>query len=232
MHKTWAPLAAGIALALAGCGGGDEGAGSPDAVGAFDQAKTVSADGTVMPISRSDMSIAEKAVLALADHLDVPVTEISVDSVRAIEWRDSSIGCPQPGQAYMQVITPGNKITLRHDGKVHVVHEANGNAFVCVRQKPAVASVTNTLELVWGEQAAIAREDLAAKLNVEVSQIILASARATTWTDTSLGCADPGESYEDIRTEGYVLTLRHGSRNFTYHTDLDRVIACPAISED
>ncbi len=225
MRKRWTPLAVGVALAAFGCGNDDDAAG-------YGTARTVTGDGQVSSITVEDRSIADKAVLALADHLDVPVTAIRVDSVRAVEWRDSSIGCPQPGEAYLQVITPGHKITLRHEGKLHVVHEANGNAFVCVRRKPAVSGLTEKLELVWAEQAAIAREDLASKLNVDASQIIVASARATTWTDTSLGCADPDASYDDVRAEGFVLTLRHGSRNFTYHTDLDRVIACPPISED
>ena len=112
------------------------------------------------------------------------------------------------------------------------MHEANGRAFVCVRQKPTVSGLTNKLELVWAPQAAIARKDLASKLHVDESQIIIAAARATTWTDTSLGCPEPGVEYDEVRAEGFVLTMRYGGRNFSYHTDLDRVIACPPITED
>jgi len=225
MSKTGTPLATGIAVAILGCGDATDST-------EFDDARSVSGGGDVIPITVEDRSIAEKAVLALADHLDVPVSAVRVDSVRAVDWRDSSIGCPQPGEAYMQVITPGHKITLRVDGAVHVVHEANGNAFVCVRRKAAVSGLTNQLELVWAPQAAIARKDLAHKLGVDESQIMIAAARGTTWTDASLGCPEPGVEYPETRSEGFVLTLRHGGRNFTYHTDLDRVIACPEIAED
>ena len=225
MSKTGTPFAIAVAIAMFGCGSATDSA-------EYDGAKSVSGDGDVIPITVEDRSIAEKAVLALADHLDIPVSAIRVDSVRAVDWRDSSIGCPQPGEAYLQVITPGHKITLRVDGTIHVVHEANGNAFVCTRRKAVVSGLTNQLELVWAPQAAIARKDLAGHLGVDESQIIIASARGTTWTDTSLGCPETGTEYADVSAEGFVLTLRHGGRNFTYHTDLDRVIACPPISED
>jgi hypothetical protein len=32
--------------------------------------------------------------------------------------------------------------------------------------------------------------------------------------------------------EGWVLTLRHGSRNYTYHTDGERTIPCPPIATE
>jgi hypothetical protein len=229
-------LAIGVAIALFGCGNG----GNADEVvetaangkSSYTNAVTVSSDGNVEPITMEHESIADKAILALADHLDIPVTRISVDSVRSIDWPDSSIGCPQPDQAYMQVITPGHRIALRVEDKLYTVHEANGRAFVCETRKPAVSSVTTQLELEWAPQAAIARADLAEQLGVDPAQIIIASARGTTWTDSSLGCAEPGGEYEIGDADGYVLTLRHGSRNYTYHTDLVRIFACPPFSED
>jgi hypothetical protein len=215
-------LAIGVAVAIFGCGSADDEHGAEKPLA---NAVTVSNSGDVEPITMEDRTIADKAVRALADHLDIPVSAITVDSVRAIEWSDSSIGCPQPGQAYLQVITPGHRISLRVGEKLYTVNEANGRAFVCTRKKPAVSSLTNELELVWAEQAAIARDDLAGRLGVDPSQIIVSSARGTTWTDT-------GAEYETTRSEGFVITLRHGSRNYTYHTDLERVIACPPITDD
>jgi hypothetical protein len=219
------PLALGAALAIVSCG-------SPDGGSNNLQARDGAQDGAVSLVAAQSGSIAENAVLALADHLDVPVTTISVESLEAVDWPDSSVGCPQPGQAYLQVITPGHRISLRHEGKLYVMHEANGRAFICVRRKPVESTQTTTVDLVWAEQAMLAREDLAARLNVDAAEISVSSARAATWTDTSLGCADPQKTYEDLPTEGYVLMLRHGSRNYRYHTDLDRVVACAESSED
>lgn len=215
-------FAVACALALAAC--------ESDAVD-VDNARTVTPNGHVEALAAADRDIATLAVNALADDLGVPIAAITVDTVRTVDWRDSSIGCPQPDQAYLDVITPGHKITLRVDKRFYTVHEANGRAFVCHRRK-ADPAASPQLGLEWGPMALQARRDLAATLGVAEDQIVVASAAATTWSDTSLGCAEPGVEYDVGDRKGYVLTLRHGSRNFTYHTDLERVIPCPPIGAD
>ena len=193
--------------------------------------KSMTPQGKIEALDENRTGIAELARETLAEHLNVPMHTIEVDTVRAVQWSDSSTGCPQPGEAYLQVITPGHKISLRVDGKLYFVHEANGRAFVCKRTK-SVGGVTNKLELVWGPAAIEAREDLAGRLGVDSSLVMVASAQGTTFSDTSLACPEPGVEYKVGNIEGWVLTLRYGSRNYTYHTDLDRVIPCPPITEE
>ncbi|MBI2845062.1 MAG: hypothetical protein HYX86_00805 [Chloroflexi bacterium] len=69
---------------------------------------------------------AEKVVaLAIADlavRLGVPEAEILVVSVDAVEWPDTSLGHPQPGYAYAQVITPGFRIILEAKGQIYEYH--------------------------------------------------------------------------------------------------------------
>ena len=198
-----------------------------------EKAKTVSPQGAVAQLEDDDMDIARLAAETLAADLNVPVQKIEVDTVRAVDWSDTSIGCPQPDQAYGQVITPGHKVTLRVDGTFYYVHEANGRAFVCRQQKAkAVGGVTQQLELEWGPMAIEARKDLAQHLGVEEKLVIIASAQGTTWSDSSLGCAEPGVTYERKDKPGYVIRLRHGLRDYKYHTDLERVIACPRIATE
>ena len=55
----------------------------------------------------------QKAVSDLAARVQSPAAAIQVVSVEVTEWRDSSLGLPQPGRMYAQVITPGLRITLR-----------------------------------------------------------------------------------------------------------------------
>ena len=47
-----------------------------------------------------------------AAHLGVTLDQLSVAQVDAREWSDASLGCPQPGQLYSQVITPGFLILI------------------------------------------------------------------------------------------------------------------------
>ena len=106
---------------------------------------------------------------------------------------DSSYGCPQPGRAYLTVISPGHKITLRANGQIYVVHEAKQSAFVCHKTE-AYAGVTPQRELVFGQQMLEAQQDLVNRLGVLKSEIKPVSGVQETWDDASLGCPQAGRN--------------------------------------
>jgi hypothetical protein len=58
----------------------------------------------------------------LADTLSCDSAAVTVVSVEEMEWSDSSLGCPKPGMMYMQVITPGYRVTLEHNGQHYTFH--------------------------------------------------------------------------------------------------------------
>lgn len=223
MKATSSAMALMCAVTVIGCSEGS----APEE----GRARSVTADGEVGALAVEDEALAQRAIEVLAADLDIPRQRITVDTVRQIDWRDSSIGCPQPDRSYLQVITPGHRITLRVDDQFHFVHEASGRMFVC-KQSKSVGGITEKRTLVWGPQAMQARKDLAERLGVEERLIRIAYVNGTTFTDASLGCPEEGQTYETRYVEGYVLGLRYGNRDFTYHTDLERVIPCPAITED
>jgi hypothetical protein len=64
----------------------------------------------------------ELARSALAQELAIAEADIAVVAVEETEWRDSSLGCPKPGMNYLQVITPGYKITLEAQNKRYEYH--------------------------------------------------------------------------------------------------------------
>jgi hypothetical protein len=231
--RNFVALAVACAAALAGCPGTPaDGVEAPLKVATEGGIRFVEGQGSMASLEPEQRDLARLAVATLASDLGVPEERVLVDTVRAVDWPDSSLGCPQPGQAYLQVLTPGHKITLRVDGQFHFVHEARGKAFVCRRAKAAVGGVTPKLELGWGEQAIWARQDLARRLGVPVEDIRLVSAESRSWEDSSLGCPVEGEESVAGRVKGYVLTLSHRGKSFTYHTDLSRTIPCPPISAD
>ena len=184
-------------------------------------------------LAPAQRDLATRAVRTLADKLDIPVTDVKLDTIRAVNWRDSSIGCPQPDQAYGQVITPGYKITLRVGKAFHFVHAANERMFVCESAgKTLFSSVDNQRQLVWGEQMIWARKDLASKLGLAENAVIVRSAQARDFDDASLDCPQPGIEYATGTRKGFVLTLSAQGRDYTYHTDLSTTILCPPISVD
>jgi len=179
----------------------------------------------------TDSAAAQVAIEALAADLGIAKDQISVQSVSAVDWPDSSLGCPKPDMAYLSVVTPGHRVTLLANGKLHSVHEANNKAFVCRQAKTVVGAAPTGFDLTSHRQMLQARKDLAARLKVPESDIDLGRATPTKWVDASLGCPEAGTQYAQVETEGWLLVLTHGEREYTYHADAQRVLPCPPISD-
>ena len=72
----------------------------------------------------------------LMQRLGVTEEAIFVKSVEEKQWRNSSLGCPQPGMVYLQVITPGYRIVLTVGENDYDLHTDMSRAILCSPQKP------------------------------------------------------------------------------------------------
>jgi hypothetical protein len=87
-------------------------------------------------------SLIEMAKNDLAQRLSIPVGEISLVEAKPVVWSDSSLGCPQEGIMYLQVLTPGFLILLEHDGVTVEYHASRGNSLVtCENPSPPVPGI-------------------------------------------------------------------------------------------
>lgn len=74
----------------------------------------------------------EQAKADLAERLGLSVDEITVVSSEEVTWPDTSLGCPQPGMMYAQVLTPGTRIILTAAGQHYTYHSgAQQPPFLC-----------------------------------------------------------------------------------------------------
>jgi hypothetical protein len=175
-----------------------------------------------------------RAISILSRHLSVPAADIEVLESAAIEWPDSSLGCPKPDRDYRPVITPGHYAVLRHDGSTYRVHMADGRGFVCepseaaaVKPRP-VAKIAVPVE----HMLTLARADLARRLGAPPEEVTLTGSHAVVWPDTSLGCPEQGRSYLPTQTKGHVLSFDWRGRSYRYHTDLYRFVPCPPVEPE
>lgn len=184
-------------------------------------------EGELTPDERAAAEVAKKWLRGV----DAP----ALQSVEAHTWPDSSLGCPQPGMSYMQVVTEGYIVRLEADGKVHEVHVAGANAVTCDRQVSGVlrrpGSPTRVTTLPAMEEAAIA--DLAQRLNASPDSIRVKQRTPRRFSDATLDCAGGSPQPPTAQAvQGFELRLEHAGRAYTYHTDLKRVIACPPIEAE
>jgi hypothetical protein len=77
-------------------------------------------------------SLIEMARKDLAQRLSVSVGEISLVEAKPVVWPDSSMGCPQPGMAYLQIPEDGVLIVLQFEGVSYEYHNGGSRGlFLC-----------------------------------------------------------------------------------------------------
>ena len=165
----------------------------------------------------------------LAQRLNTAVDQIRVVSVRAVDWPDTSLGCPKPGMSYAEVITPGFEIILEANGQEYAYHTGGGEYVQCDDQQPTGAATAPAGANLSPEVAALvekARQDLITRAGVSAGDIAVKSVEAVQWRDGSLGCPQPGMGYIMVITPGYLIKLEAQGQAYEYHTSLDTVVWC------
>ena len=86
-----------------------------------------------VPGGESDREeIVAAVVTDLAQRLGISPGQITVISVTAKTWSDASLGCPEPGMMYAQVLTPGYQIILEAGGTQYDYRaDQSGNFKLC-----------------------------------------------------------------------------------------------------
>ena len=74
----------------------------------------------------------------------------------------------------------------------------------------------------------LAKEDLASVLKAPADEIKLVRAEVTQWSDTSLGCPEPGKFYAQVITAGHLIVLSHAGKEYEYHAGRGHIVTCPA----
>ncbi|MDO8749931.1 MAG: hypothetical protein Q7K03_02130 [Dehalococcoidia bacterium] len=77
------------------------------------------------PVVPVDPQAGEEVTLTkehLAAKLGIPVQEIELLFKEAVSWPDTSLGVPEPGKFYAQVVVPGFRVILSAEGKEYAYH--------------------------------------------------------------------------------------------------------------
>ena len=84
----------------------------------------------VPDIGEVPLALLDAIIADLAKRLEISINEISVVQARAVEWNDGSLGCPQPGMMYIQVITPGFRVVLLAEDQIFDYHTDTKAQFI------------------------------------------------------------------------------------------------------
>jgi hypothetical protein len=94
-------------------------------------------DSQMTPSAPALQNLIEKAKDDLTKRLSITATEINVAKAAEVTWPDSSLGCPQEGMLYAQILTPGYLILLEYANNLYEYHAGRGSAVIyCTNPTP------------------------------------------------------------------------------------------------
>ncbi len=164
--------------------------------------------------------VARDLRMKVAETLDVSPDLLTALSILSVTWRDASLGCPEPGMMYAQVLTDGWLAVYEDpDGRQIEVHATQnlGSFVICENgaEEPAERPVTS--EDNPAVQAAVAA--LAEKLGVDAETITVQRVELEEWSDSCLGCGGIAESCLTVITPGYRVMLEYEGDVYEMRTD-------------
>lgn len=197
--------------------------GSAIALGACDGRQQQPAP-TSRPAQATPSDLAREVV---ARRLEIPAEAVTVVSIEAREFADSSLGCPEPGMVYQQVITPGHQAVVEAEGRRFDVRVAGAGAKICHRRKGNSDRGRRNSELPVADLAELARADLAARLMTDDGAVSISGVRALRAQETLPGCAPQCEPNAAVCA--YAISLLHDGRRYDYLASAGKVTPCPPI---
>jgi len=230
----WLGLLAGLSLVLAACGPSLTETVSPiNTPPAASQPKETGKLQESLDVTAEAQEIVDLVRQDLSEQLAIPADEIRVVDIEAVEWPDSSMGCPQPGMSYLQVITPGYKIVLEVNGEEYTYHTGTSAFILCKTEtamdEPKSADPQPDKSPLDAKTAALveeAKKDLMERAGVDMKDITVLAATKVEWPDSSLGCPKPGMNYLMVVTPGVLIKLSAEGESYEYHGDTESVFYC------
>jgi hypothetical protein len=181
-------------------------------------------------------SLIPQIVDDLASDLDVEADLIQVVRIEAAFWMTNQLGCDSVSTEASER-GAGYQVILLVNNNFYEYHTDSGTHFLLCSEVNATAAATLAvgmlleLDPVAAELVGIAQQRVAEQLNLPIRRIRVLDIRAVRWTDSSLGCPQPDQTYTPIEIDGYRIAVTAGEQVFIFHSDFDHLLACDATDE-
>ena len=173
--------------------------------------------------------IIEEIIADLVERSGTEASEITVIRAEAVVWDDGSLGCPQPGEYYIQMLINGYWVVLEVRGVEYDYRVSDKGSFKLCEgaNMPAENSPDTAIQNPLITQA---KEDLAERLGIPTAEIKLLSFEEVVWPDASLGCPQPGMRYKQVPYDGALIRLSVEGQVYDYHSGGSRGVFLCEIS--
>jgi hypothetical protein len=157
----------------------------------------------------------------VAEDVGVAPTALKLVEAEAVEWADASLGCPQPGMYYAQMITPGWRFIYEDDAgeRYDIRAPQDPTKFRLCEADGKETRPTPSLGPAPQGVLDAAKRVVARQGSVTESALTVRKAEPVEWSNSCLGCARPDEACLMVITPGYRVLLEAGDARYEVHTD-------------
>jgi len=188
------------------------------------------------PVDENLELLIQQMVDDLASSLNVEAEAVQVVRLESVFWMTSDLGCDVETVVASER-GAGYRVILLVNNTYYEYHTDEGANFLrCEELDPTAAAtlaIGMLLELdpVAAELAALAQQRIADQLDLPIRRIRIVDVRTVRWTDSSLGCPQPDQTYTQVETDGYRIVVSAGEQEYIFHSDFDRLLVCSADAE-
>lgn len=182
-------------------------------------------------IDQGTEKLVSQAIEDLAQRLNVTPEQIEVVEIQTVTWPDASLGCPQSGMMYTQIVTQGYRIMLTVEDKTYEYHtDTQQQVIYC--ETPEARLLINDQSTESIKQA---KEDLTRRLGISADSIEVVVIIRQEFPANAFYCRTQKEriARDEAPTviSGETILLKVGERKYEYHASDQTVIFCRQLSE-
>ncbi|GAB5490594.1 MAG: hypothetical protein Phog2KO_08090 [Phototrophicaceae bacterium] len=184
-----------------------------------------------------DVAFAQSIINDLAMHLDIPTNRIQIVSVSASRWGATTLGCNGNPQTSDEITirnildaeqVEGYNYVLIVGNTLYEYHTDNTTRYIrCDQQETVSGEVLIAVDPLASETFRGVQLLLASELDLSTRRVLLVDMQPVTWTDTSLGCPQPEQTYTETTIQGYHIVVTVADELYIYHSDSNTVYPCP-----
>ena len=184
-----------------------------------------------------DVDFAQAIISDLATHLDIPNNRVQIVSVEASRWGETTLGCggnPETSEeiAIRNVLdaaqVDGYKYVLLVGNTLYEYHTEDTMRYLrCEKQSTVSGEVLIAVDPLASETLRVVQSLLATELDLSTRRVQLVDMLPVTWTDTSLGCPQPEQTYTETTIQGYHIVVTVADELYIYHSDSITAYPCP-----
>jgi hypothetical protein len=169
----------------------------------------------------------------LAERLNVSPERVQFAQVEAVQWLGDPRLCtttpPARRSAVEQVLMPtiGYRYRLLLGSDLYSYQATTAGDYLnCDDPQALMDELLLQVDPLASDMVFVVQRQLADQLDLSTRRVQLVDIAPYTWTDTSLGCPQPEQTYSEANIAGYRIVVRAGNTEYLYHSDAISAFPC------